>query len=322
MIRRRTEENVLPLLGRLLLVAELLTMGCGGGDGAVTPIPIADLRARAGAAVCGYLARCGSFPDEATCERGSTAGLQVYADVTTGKTIYDGQAAARCLAGYDKLACSFSGQADIPALVRTCAQVFAGTVPNGGACLDAAECVSQSCDLEGCNGKTCCAGTCQDKIVAGGSCQANGSVCVDGTYCHYQGPNSDAICTPFVASGQPCLAGDQCAAGTACLADAESTTPGMCGKPPAEGERCPVGICDSLLDVCDATSKTCVRRAAVGASCAAGPACVTYATCDATSGVCVAQPGVGDSCDGSSCLLGLACTNGICTAPTDTPACP
>jgi len=318
MLKRR-HETIVGLLGAGLLVAGISSaMGCGS-DGAMETVPLTDLRTRGGAAVCGYLARCGAFPDATSCVRGSSVELQVYADLDSGKTGYDGQAAARCFAGYDKLGCSLSAEADILSLVRTCAETIKGTVANGGACLNAGECVSQSCNVDGCNGNSCCAGTCQDKIAAGGDCLPNGSVCVDGTYCRYDATSQQGVCATYVPAGQPCSRADRCTPGLACLAEAGA--PGVCGKAPAEGEPCPAGICDSFLDVCDA-SKTCVPRAGAGVACTSSQACVGYASCDQTSGVCVVPPGAGEACDRDTCLLGLTCINGICTAPTDTPACP
>jgi hypothetical protein len=299
----------------------LAVLGCGGGGD--ESVPLADLQAKFTAAFCGNQVACGYLPDEATCAQVASRDLQIYADVSSGKAVYDGQAAARCVDGYATFGCNVSDQIKIPALTQTCDAIVAGAVPNGGACLIGGECVSQSCNTGTCNRAACCAGTCQAKVAAGGDCLSNGSICITGTYCRYDGSTSSATCAPLLASGQPCNVGDQCAPGSLCLADQVTGTPGTCGKPPGEGSACPVGLCDSALDVCDATTKTCLRRVAVGGACASIDACVPYAHCDTTAGVCVARGGAGAACttDGD-CVLGLSCTNGACAGPADIPACP
>lgn len=308
---------------RLLGFGMLAMLGCGGGGGDGDSVPLADLKTKGIAAVCGLQVRCGSYPDQASCEVAASSQLQIYADESGGKTVYDGQAAARCLNGYAGLGCNVSDQAGLTALAKMCGTIFKGTVANGGACLIAADCVSQSCNTGACGGDLCCAGTCQDKVPAGGDCLADGSVCVEGAYCHYDGISSTATCKVLVAAGQPCTVGDLCVPGTSCLVDQTTQTPGTCAKPPAEGEPCPVGSCDSPQDTCDPTSKTCVRRAAVGVACSSTAACVAYATCDPVSHVCVAGAGLGAACvDRQDCSLGLLCSGGVCAKQPDVPACP
>jgi len=245
MHRPRAEKITRRLLVCALVAGNLSPLGCGGGEGAVAPVPLAELQARITAAACDLNVRCGLFADEASCEQATSSQLQVFADVDAGKTQYDGEAAARCLAGVAALGCSYSGQASLPAVRRQCAGMFKGTVPNGGACLGGQECVSQSCNTGACNGLACCAGVCQAEVLAGGDCRPTGSVCAEGLFCHFVSSGSGDVCAPLVAAGQMCNPGDQCVPGVACLADQMNGTPGPCAPPPVEGEPCPVGVCDS-----------------------------------------------------------------------------
>ena len=298
----------------------LVGLACGGGES----IPLADLDSKAKVAICDQFVRCGSFPSEAACEQAVFSKLQFQADVASGKVRYDGEAAARCLDGYETAGCNISDRAKDDALVQICDSAFQGTVPDGGACLIANDCVSHSCNTEACAGAMCCAGTCQPKLAVGSDCRMNGAVCDTGSFCRYDPATTKAACKLTVPEGQPCDVQDSCAPGTTCLVDrAVVGSTGICGKAPAEGQPCPAGICDSPLDYCDATGKTCVRRLAVGVACTAATPCVGYATCSATTGTCVALAEAGSACDANiRCLSGLSCTSGICVGHADEPACP
>lgn len=321
-------SNATVSLRRTLAVSFLLVsgfgLGCGsgsGGGGGGDSIPFADFVSRAQDTLCDYEVRCGAFPDRETCEGVTFTMLQASADVQSGKAKYNGQAAASCLDGYAALGCNISDTANDGALAQTCASIVAGTVANGGACLINDECISQSCNLIGCNGAMCCSGSCQAQVATGGDCSATGSVCVQGTFCDRSAGATTATCKSWIAPGQPCSGGQTCAPGTVCNGDA-TTGAGTCGKAPTEGQACPNGICDSSADVCDQTAKTCVRRIAVGGACATGAGCLAYATCDAASKTCVALAAPGAACASSSdCLGSLPCNNGLCVPTPDQPAC-
>ena len=308
-----------------LLVTLLLASGPGCGSGGGGPIPISQLAGVTLDAFCARLVRCGFDPDVAACESAWFSNLQAEYDVTTGKVIYDAEAASRCIDGYASEGCTISVLDPAAEQMHTeaCRAVFTGTVANGGACLSGADCVSQSCGVAACDTATCCAGTCQPQVAAGGDCSGNGAVCVDGTVCRIDVNNNNETCLTLIAAGQPCAHTntDVCAIGTICLTD-PATGASSCGPAPAEGQPCPDGTCDADVDTCDAISKTCVRRVAVGGVCTSSTACVPYATCDLTTSTCVALALAGASCvQDADCLGGLACDNGICTSHPDTPAC-
>lgn len=308
-----------PYTGRVkrIGIVVLWISACGGGDGGVS-IPIDEVEARGMDALCGYQVRCGFAPDKAACDETQTLKLQNAADVKAGRILYDGKAAATCLDVYRTLSCKLSeaGTTSL-AQAQTCYDVFKGTVAAGGACLTDEECQSQDCDKAACTeSSTCCAGTCVAKIAAGGDCSAAGSQCADDLFCKRGTTAGTARCTELVADGQPCTRTDFCVVGRRC-------NQGTCGFPPAHGQACPDLWCDSLEDVCDPASKICVARIAVGGDCAGNPTgCMIYANCDAGTMKCVARKRAGEPCAQSTdCLLGVACTGGVCVPPPDPPVC-
>ena len=306
-----------------LIVAALCLGACGAGDG--DSIPIDELAGRAMDAVCALEIRCGAAPDRAACEESVYQRLQLEADVKAGKVIYDGRAAAACLNAYGTLGCSASDAALFNAShQQSCDDVVKGTVAAGGSCLTDDECLSEACDKSTCNSALeCCAGTCTARIPAGGDCSAVGARCAQDLFCRRNTVDQTAICTARIADGQPCTSSDVCVTGRRCNL-VTGTSAGTCGAFPAHGQACPGDACDSTSDVCDPASKTCVSRIAVGGDCSAiSTGCVAYASCDPATKTCVARKRAGETCAATTdCLSGVACTDGVCVAPADKPACP
>lgn len=300
------------------IVACVLWLGaCGGGDRAA--IPIDELAEHAEAALCTYEVRCGWAPDTAACKEALYVRQQLVAEVKAGKVIYDGQAAAACLALYQTISCKVSeGGISILNMAQSCRDAVGGTVATGGACLIDEDCQSDACDRSACSATECCTGVCVAKVLAGGDCSAAGSRCADDLFCRRGTTGTAAICAELIADGQPCTRFDSCLPGRQC-----NLVTGTCGAPPATGQECPDMICDSMADFCDPASKTCLRRIAVGGDCSATPAgCGGFANCDAATKTCVARRRGGEACaQPNDCLTGVACTGGICVPPADQPAC-
>jgi hypothetical protein len=299
----------------LACVPLLSPLACGGN----ASIPVGDLEARVRDAVCENEVRCGEFPDQSTCASVFFAQQQLVADVNAGKIIYNGSAAAACLSTFSSLGCTLSDLTSSP--TQSCVDAIKGTVPDGGACFDAEECVSQRCNLSACAGAMCCAGTCTATVPVGGACSLSGPGCADGAFCKRGAVGSAGTCTPDIAAGQSCGSLDNCVPGKFCIIVPPAVV-GICTNAPSEGEPCPAGFCDARADVCDQTTKTCVRRIAVGGPCASTSACVSYANCNTATMKCVARVGGGGACaTPADCVAGLPCTNGICVSPSDKPAC-
>lgn len=311
----------------LMFLPLLAVAGCNGGSGGA--VPIGQLGNQVLDALCARAARCGEYPDKATCvaSNGKLSDMgQVEADVASGKVKYNGGQVASCLSVYDTVGCSITESENLQ-MPQACQTVFQGTVATGGACYNDEECVSLLCNRGGCGGVTgCCAGTCESvpvTVASGGDCGAAGTTCADGTYCKLDSTSTSATCTPLVAAGQSCTSlFGQCAGGKVCVS-ATAGGPRTCGSPPAEGQACPEGICDVNADTCDGTTNTCIRKIAVGGACPSGAGCVGYAICDPTTKMCVAQHAAGGACSTpTDCLGTLVCTNGSCVAASAQPVCP
>lgn len=287
-------------------------LGCGGGDS----LSIDEFQAQTLDAFCGRAIRCGQYPDRAACEGATFTRLQVISDAQMGVTRYDGKEAASCVTALRMSSCANS---DLSVLSESCNKIFQGTRDSGASCFIDEECSSGNCNTASCTGTgSCCAGHCEARISLGGDCTAVGSTCVDGAFCSRSIPK---ICVTRIGTGQPCTGFDDCVVGALCQADA-ATGAMTCRTPPAQGQPCTT-FCDDASDYCDPTSGTCVPRLAAGAACGASPmGCVYYADCKGTPLTCVGQSGVGGPCATSvDCIGGVFCTNGVCVAPADEPAC-
>jgi hypothetical protein len=314
---------------RRVLAAVLLfaASSCGGDGGNAKPVPLSELGSTLLDLICSRAAQCGQFPDKPTCVASNIADIgQLMADVSAGKTKYDGAAAGTCFAKVRAtLSCTVSSQANAPT-DPSCEQIFTGTVADGAPCFTADECVSASCDFTNCTGNACCAGACSvtvsGRVAIGGDCTAIAARCADGAFCKYTVDTATGtgtgVCAALIAEGQTCdpVAGDICVLGRICRRD-PTTSVGTCSKAPATGAPCQlVEPCDDPADYCDPTTMLCTHKLAVGAACPFGNGCVDYANCDMGSQTCVARAKAGEACDASaaapSCLGSLQCM-GTCT---------
>ena len=293
--------------------------GATGGEGGNAQIPLEELSSRSEGAICAYAVRCGIFPDVETCQGTIYARLQVFADVGSGKVLYDGQAAAACVDWYAQRGCAVS---DLETPSPACALVFTGTLPEGSACLANNQCLSDSCNRAACGPDACCAGTCQLPVVVGGDCSRDGQICARGAFCKSDATGTHASCAPRVPSGQVCDSSDVCVAGQFCNIDPLAGT-GVCAAAPREGEACPTAFCGSITDTCDLNTSLCAAKRPIGAPCLTDRSCVNYARCAPETSTCVARVRGGGACTTSAdCIVGLPCEAGTCVSPQDVPACP
>lgn len=310
---------------RLLLLVGVLAgvSACGGGGDGAESIPIDDLSAQLLAKVCGHLVACGSYPDLATCDDALFFNDQVEADVHAGKVVYDGRAAAKCLAFYDDLSCKASEIRNVPsATTGPCAATVKGTLATGAACIDSDVCVSGFCLKSSCGTDACCMGTCAERPAAGGDCTTDSNSCAAGLVCQWNSDQRTGTCAAPVMRGAPCTATTICETGSFCVTDPVTQTK-SCGSLPGTGAPCPDQRCDDQEDACDGVEKICVRRIPAGGACVAGHnICVSYAPCDGATGTCLLRGRAGAPCTApEDCILGLSCDAGACVAHRDEPAC-
>jgi hypothetical protein len=312
-------------LGLSVVAAALgavMTFGCGGG-GSVAVDNLADAVANS---ACDRLVRCGAVADHATCValyRTLVNEDNLIAGVKAGMIKYDGGKAQECLDALAGASCDPSAQ-DERVEPPACKDAIKGTVADGGACKNSAECVSNSCNIPSCS-MACCAGTCNPTapaaVAIGQSCAA--APCVDGAYC-----DATQKCVALLSANASCTSDDQCGYGLLCIGATGSAT---CAAAPKAGDACVTHngsktcIVDGLL--CDSTSH-CATQLASGTTCdPQAPLCKFDLSCDATAKTCGALPTTGKACagecaPGSYCKLDQTTGTGTCTAPNpDGTAC-
>lgn len=296
-------------------------------------------------AQCEYLARCAPAEHaglEATqggcqqasaqqCER-DNAGYQ--AAEAAGRARFDGVLARGCVDGVRARGC---GEDAPPA----CAEVFGGSVQQGGQCDEDLECAAGlfcsggplTCGV--CVGKfgpdgpcwsdsSCQAGLackedrCTRPLALGSGCAEDPTACPSGSIC-FPPFVEFAVCTALANPGATCSQFSPCKAGLACVAqDAGSS----CVGPVASGAACdPQGrtapVCDGegVRFFCNPTTRLCeeLTVAAADGDCGTGVVCPSHQRC--TAGVCQDRPTVGEACQVSSgvdpCFLSR-CVRGLC----------
>ena len=302
---------------------------CGPDDS--EPVDLDELSDEVVDALCAAQLRCNNFPDLATCREVTgndldIAGLQ--ADIDAGVIDYDAEAARRCIDLFTSLiTCELTVTGDrFRDLERTCAEVFTGSVADGGSCTEDEQCAGllADCETESCPDQ-CCAGVCVTEpeladAEIGESCAE--APCVAGAYCD----DETATCAARVAVGETCSEFDSCVEGALC--DLDGT--GTCFALAEAGETCNPDAafgfsCLRLDHYCDPGEGVCKPRLGVGESCSVELGnCVSFAFCDA--GTCAARPGLGDPCvpdSPAACLGDLECVDGACAREADADAyCP
>jgi hypothetical protein len=307
-------------------LAPLLLAACGGGSGNGT-VSLADLPTRLMQASCAREVRCGVYPNETTCEAAFSVldFGQLQADVTAGRTKYDGKAVADCLAAFDFTSCSETAAISTPS-PSACRQAIQGTLGGGAACYTSDECVSGNCDMSACvSGASCCAGTCTaplTTVAIGADCSSTTVTCPDGSFCQAGTGGAATVCVAKIAAGQPCTNLTDCAPGTVCV-NALSGGASICGQLPGRGSSCTGSqFCDSPGDYCDFTTGVCTARVAPGGACPTNTECVSAAVCDMTTSICVALGLPGAACTQASDCLTNDCVAGACVVKPAAPTCP
>jgi hypothetical protein len=244
---------------------------------------------------CEQQARCGLFPDEASCARlfrvvpdASLAGA-----IAAGKVGYDGERAKECVDALARLSCDVTAR-DAHLGPAACAEMFTGTLAGGETCSIDAECRSATCELPAlCPPMGCCVGTCRAVAApapAGGAC-AKDHECGDGLVC-----GRDRSCRAPARAGEDCGGDRECGDGLGCIG-ALSTMPGTCRPLPHRGEPCPYRRCADLDLRCDEAG-TCVPVGLPGDPCPTSTECSPNLACDAATQTCREHPTLGMPCTG------------------------
>lgn len=314
MARRLAQRAVRICVATLALIAPV---ACSSSP--AHTIALADFADGLQSAQCERLARCGMFPDPASCEAyfRVTQDVSVAGAVASGKVKYDGAAASDCVDQSAAQSCDLSTAAGRTA-PGACGRTLAGTLGGGEVCELDAECESGTCAFpDDCPETGCCMGTCraaQSPGAASTGC-AKDRDCQSGLVCSTQ-----KQCLAPAAAGGDCRTDRECADGLGCI-NPLSTMPGTCRPLPHLGEACPYARCADQNLRCDqATTHTCVALGLPGATCASDADCSPYMACNATSHQCGALPALGmpctAACQGASyCQIDTTSGDGICAAP-------
>lgn len=295
--------------GALLSVA---AMACSGPS-----IAFSDLDQELQQARCERFARCGLFPDEASC----MAYFRVVPDpslvgaIAAHKVDYHGELAKQCVDATAKQSCDLTTR-DAHLGIKACAEMYSGTLVGGASCSIDAECASGTCELpETCPELQCCTGTCRATQAAGkaGDSCAKTRDCVDGLVC-----GQDQTCRIPANAGDPCRSDLECGDGLGCIG-AVLPTPGICRALPHAGEPCPYQRCAEENLRCDATTHSCVPVGLTGDPCPTSAECAINLECDAAMHLCREFPTLGMPCDGtcggdSFCLIADGAIAGTCMA--------
>lgn len=203
-----------------------------------------------------------------------------------------------------------------------CSAAMRGTVPNGGTCAIAAECVSGRCSVPG----STCAGTCVARTVAGEGCEDD-DACMDGLICLSSvcqaPPGEGATCTTRCAEGLFCSASRVCeaqrAVGESCSGVASggdcqenlACRSGRCAAPPVEGEACWPEYLQRCAEGLRCDGTVCRIPRSAGAACTSTVECAFGSRC--LEEVCAPILGLGDPCTSDEpCALGTGCADGRC----------
>ena len=321
-------------------------------------IPLSDVHLARAAATCEALTRCGATAViEERVGEDCVAGLehqirQLYGEavaeaVNAGRVAYDGEAAWRCAQGTLWAPCRLFETEP------SCAQVFEGLIPPGGACDIDLECAGPAwCDASaGCPGvcapsgghgspctadrhcaglASCRLGTCQRKLSLGSRCSPDGAECLGLLTCGVVVPGKPArFCrNPFegLDAGALCRPGG-CGAGLYCRFAVDGAHRCVPRRP--EGDPCFHGFPNACVSgrTCDWGAEEprpelegrCVASPTEGEACwvdcAPGHVCLHSDTLDGAPGRCHVIRDNGQACDRDEQCWSLACApTGVCRA--------
>lgn len=312
----------------IVLLFGLAACGGGSGGGAGNPVPLDGLVAQTTAVACARNTRCHFVSDTALCMAVYGPGIyerQLFGDfgaavatAKAGKAHYDGAAARACLDAIQNGACT---DTTTPA---TCDQVFTGTVPDGGRCINDVACVPGSFCARPTSDTAPCDGIC----TAGGTMCNRNSGCSGGKVCDTTmgtAMSSGSCVTPVAAGAarEACGTNNSCASGLFCSSSGVCTAPAHAGEPclgVRNGFACAEGLV--CLRSADGTSSTCAAVAAKGEACTSSAQCggsLTSLGCDPTSHLCVDLPSSGP-CLGNG-IFSCDPLTSFCDTTMATPTC-
>jgi len=314
MIHRRSTA-LLTLLGPLYLVPS-----CSGSSSEST-VTNDQAAADTASAFCSRVDACAPafisllYGDVATCtSKFKTTIMGSLTATGTSANPTDMEACAQALPG---ASCEDVLGRNLPAPCKA----KPGTLPDGAACGDDAQCVGRLCNIA--PGQIC--GVCSAPVAAGGACRSDDD-CDTSLKC--AGMANQLVCTARVAAGGACDASHPCQALLACKA-------GTCATPDPAGTACMTGqdTCDSAHGVlCHPVNQTCAQLTfakpgdacgLVGggiALCQSGglsptPACSGLSAATMFMGTCQAPAADGAMCNdmtGPRCVSPSICVSGAC----------
>lgn len=282
------------------------------------------------------LAFVGRYPSAAACKNDAPPAFVNFPNFDKvqerGNAVYDAAKSATCLSAWRASICDASF-ANPPAI---CDEVFVGSLPEGGACIDNSECADgRSCRNDG----DACEGVCEN------NCDEFN--CLNSEFCSPTGCVElgalDADCNDFdeCQSGlfcidSKCSAGNTTAAGGDCQLNGECTGDQICAggtcqtfDPPSAGQPCTLGeestfcaagsVCTNLMTGTNGFDGTCGPPKKSGEACRVFYECEIGLTCDAvdflTPGVCTTLRANGETCGNLFDCQSGKCENDVCVAP-------
>lgn len=342
--------RIVALLALALTQAACPFFDDSDGDGS-NYVAIDQVDAATKDAWCTYLARCGEFPDQATCVGAYIYNVPTWFDanivaaIGAGRVVYNGSNMKLCLDAMANNTCDRTDQ-NGRANVAACRDLVRGTVAANGSCVIDEECISQQCT--GSTTDTACVmGTCigdtppvREPAPLGMPCSGLGG-CVDGAYCYDDGFNPR--CVELKDAGVDCISDDECGYGLGCIG---VTGARVCAVLPAPDQPCPDGVCRDEGTYCGSTG-TCQHVGLAGSACTtSSQQCSLFFPCDFASGVCKQGPSLGQPCssstrcfadgtfcdtstftcvtlepDGTACTSSLQCASELCDLSSSAPAC-
>jgi len=270
--------------------------------------------------------------------------------VGAGRASIDTRAFARCLRETDPARCKTAK------FHIDCAERFAGTMDDGGACYSDVECRSAGfpepvvgrntgawCERD-CV-EACCIGRCRRAGQAGDSCAGGGrcepdlrcsvdGLCIsgeEGTHCRHTWDCDRGLWCDQVAPLRPGKCAAQLAMGDACQSDLQCPSDGLCIAPMLGMQaRCartegPGAFCNGACYgkmYCELSGTTghCRELRKLNETCGDAVRCDSVTTVCSRDGICVARVAEGQECATQTCLPGLFCSSELAPPQPGDPA--
>lgn len=290
-----------------LVIALVWTTACGGDS-----VDIEDAPEVARDALCQHAAKCGLFPDKATC-LAANFGIRFNLDpslviaINAGRVKYDGSKLAECYERFGDATCDRT-DVDGRHILSGCTGAIEGTIGDGGACSIEEECISGVCNFTDCP-DACCPGTCvggtaPDREAEIGELCGEEALCVVGSYC------ASGMCATLKPADALCLSSTECDYGLGCAG-----TPRQCKALPKLGETCSAdNTCRDEGQYCNPTTMVCTQVGLPGDACSTTARCSVYYDCDPATMQCERGAAVGEACaNNSDCFdYGTYCKVNLC----------